>query len=150
MRNPVPLAPFFAGFLARADCFARAIDQIPIKTARLHDGKLWGRFVPFGKGKIRVVITHCPTYGISMRDQTDPEGAYNRGFTERTAALRRLQGFTQADMARLLGIPLDRYKKYERRSPLPHYLLERFAVLTKVSLEALVTGRNRDSLRKTA
>lgn len=102
------------------------------------------------KAFFQVVTNHCYPYGISMSDKRDAEGEFNAAFTNRTAELRRLRGFTQADMAALLAIPLARYKKYETRSPLPHYLLERFAALTKVSVETLVTGRNRESLRKSA
>lgn len=48
--------------------------------------------------------------------------------------------WTSEMMAKALDIPADRYRKYESRTPLPHELLERFALITGVTLEYLVTG----------
>lgn len=44
-------------------------------------------------------------------------------------------------MATALGVPPERYRKYEYRSPLPHYLLEQFAVIVGRDLEYILTGR---------
>lgn len=44
-------------------------------------------------------------------------------------------------MATALGVPAERYRKYEYRSPLPHYLLERFALIVGRDVEYLLTGR---------
>ena len=46
-------------------------------------------------------------------------------------------------MADILGISLASYQKYEIRSPLPHYLIEKFARVTGCSVEFLVTGKGR-------
>lgn len=48
---------------------------------------------------------------------------------------------SQQDMATALRIPFHTYKQYENRSPLPHMHLERFCLLTGVSLWYLVTGQ---------
>jgi hypothetical protein len=44
-------------------------------------------------------------------------------------------------MATALGVPAERYRKYEYRSPLPHYLLERFALIVGRDLDYLLTGK---------
>lgn len=48
--------------------------------------------------------------------------------------------WTSEMMATALGIPADRYRKYESRTPLPHELIERFALIVGVTVEYLVTG----------
>jgi transcriptional regulator with XRE-family HTH domain len=55
-------------------------------------------------------------------------------FCRRTAELRDARGWTQQQMADALAIPLERYKKYETRTPLPHLLLVRFALIAGVEL----------------
>lgn len=44
-------------------------------------------------------------------------------------------------MATALGVPADRYRKYEYRSPLPHYLIEQFAVIVGRDIEYLLLGK---------
>jgi hypothetical protein len=44
-------------------------------------------------------------------------------------------------MATALGIPAERYRKYEYRTPLPHYLLERFALIVGRDIEYLLLGK---------
>jgi transcriptional regulator with XRE-family HTH domain len=58
-------------------------------------------------------------------------------FCRRCAELRNARGWTQEQMVVALGIPLERYKKYEQRSPIPHDLLARFALLVNVDLATL-------------
>lgn len=62
-------------------------------------------------------------------------------FVARTKALREHSGLSMKDMALALDIPFERYKKYETRSPLPHELVERFALITRVPVEFVMTGR---------
>lgn len=69
------------------------------------------------------------------------KGTYLAAFLERTRRLRGEKGWTQAQMALALGIPEERYRKYETRTPLPHDLLERFALITGKSIHYIVTGR---------
>mgnify|MGYP006871981172 FL=1 len=40
-------------------------------------------------------------------------------------------------MADALAIPLERYKKYEQRSPLPQWLVARFALLADCEISDL-------------
>lgn len=73
------------------------------------------------------------------------ERAYNEALLERVRSAREGarngKGFTQQEMADLLGIGLDRYKKYELRSPLPPFLFEKMALATGVDINYLLTGK---------
>lgn len=44
-------------------------------------------------------------------------------------------------MATALGVPAERYRKYEYRTPLPHYLVERFALIVGREIEYVLTGK---------
>lgn len=73
----------------------------------------------------------------------DNQKAFDDAFRARVKALRQAKGFSQVQMADLLGIPADNYPKYENRGVLPLWLIPRFATLAGVDIEFLVTGRNR-------
>jgi transcriptional regulator with XRE-family HTH domain len=75
-----------------------------------------------------------------MADSAD-EAQFNDAYLSRVKALREAKGFTAERMAILLGVPPDRYRKYETRSPLPVYLVERFAALVDSDVHFVVTGR---------
>lgn len=62
-------------------------------------------------------------------------------YIARIRALRDLSGKTQREMALALGIEHEAYKKYEKRSPMPLALVERFAVIVGYPVEFVVTGR---------
>lgn len=64
-------------------------------------------------------------------------------FCARTKRLRAESGRTQTEMAELLGVTYETYKKYETRSPLPHFLIPRFAELVHVEIALMFTGRRR-------
>lgn len=72
--------------------------------------------------------------------------AYKKQFLARVTALRKAQKresgkeWTAEDMAYALGIEPDTYRKYESRSFMPHELLPRFAMITGVSVEYVLTG----------
>lgn len=74
--------------------------------------------------------------------QDNDELLFNNGLCERVKALRLRKNWTAAQMATALGIPAERYRKYESRSPLPTYLMERFCLIAGCDLEYLVTGKN--------
>jgi hypothetical protein len=44
-------------------------------------------------------------------------------------------------MADALVVPLDRYKKYETRGPMPAYLIERFALFVGRDVDYVLTGK---------
>ena len=68
---------------------------------------------------------------------------YNRLFVACTRQAREYPGMTRAEVAMMLGIKEEAYKKYEYRSPLPTYLIGRFCVLVRCNVEWLVTGQGR-------
>ena len=76
-----------------------------------------------------------------MFEDAELEAAFNADLIARTRALREARGWTQSKMATYLGIPLDRYKKYESRSPLPQYLIPRFADFVGRDIEYVLTGQ---------
>ena len=75
-----------------------------------------------------------------MREIMTP-AEYEEMFIARTKALRALAGMNAKEMATALDVPYERYKKYESRTPLPHELLERFALIARVTVDFLITGR---------
>ena len=72
---------------------------------------------------------------------SNEELIYNEALCERVTRLRKGRFNAAADMALALGIPAERYRKYESRSPLPQYLIERFAVIVGRDVAYVVTGR---------
>src|ERR1017187_1409911 len=82
-------------------------------------------------------------YSSTMASKTPEEEAYKKDFCARVQRLREAKGrdWTQKIMADTLRVPIANYQKYEIRSPMPHYLLERFARITDCSIEYLITGR---------
>ncbi len=69
------------------------------------------------------------------------EAAFNDAFCARIQRLRQDRGWTQEQMAIALNVPVDRYRKYEVRSPLPAYLIERFATVVDREISYIVTGK---------
>lgn len=66
-----------------------------------------------------------------------PTVPWKQAFCARVAELRARRGFTQHQMAESLGIPLERYKKYENRTPLPHMLVHRFCLNVNCNVDEL-------------
>lgn len=69
------------------------------------------------------------------------EARFNDALCARVHRLREERGWTAAQMATALGIPAERYRKYEYRSPLPHYLVERFALIVGRDVDYVLTGK---------
>lgn len=69
------------------------------------------------------------------------EAQFNDALCARVHRLRNERGWTAQQMATALGVPADRYRKYEYRSPLPHYLVERFALIVGREIEYILTGK---------
>lgn len=65
-----------------------------------------------------------------------------RGICQRTRELRVARGLTQRQVASILGIGEEAYRKYEVRSPMPHVLLPRFAALVSSTERYILTGDN--------
>lgn len=69
------------------------------------------------------------------------EARFNDALCARVHRLRNERGWTAAQMATALGVPPDRYRKYEYRSPIPHYLIERFALIVGRDVDYVLTGK---------
>ena len=69
------------------------------------------------------------------------EAIFNDNICARVHRLRNERGWTAQQMATALGVPAERYRKYEYRSPLPHYLIERFALIVGRDVEYVLTGK---------
>lgn len=76
-------------------------------------------------------------YSARMSD----EAMFNESLCARVHELRNERGWTAAQMATALGVPPERYRKYEYRSPIPAYLMERFALIVGCDLDYLLTGK---------
>jgi DNA-binding XRE family transcriptional regulator len=68
-----------------------------------------------------------------------PVLTYNDKLCARVKVLRERRGWTQRIMAETLGISLENYTKYERRSPLPHWLLLRFCRIMGIGSDDLLS-----------
>ena len=75
--------------------------------------------------------------------ESKQEAHFNNDLCARVKQLREEKGWTAAQMAIALGVPAERYRKYEVRSPLPGYLMERFCIITDTTLENLILGTPR-------
>jgi transcriptional regulator with XRE-family HTH domain len=74
-----------------------------------------------------------------MEDPSTPK-RFNAEMCGRLKRLREAKAWSQEQMATALGVPLERYRKYENRSPLPHYLIPRVALICNVTIRFLLTG----------
>jgi transcriptional regulator with XRE-family HTH domain len=83
---------------------------------------------------------------IGMTQPTNEELLFNEALCARTRALRDEKHWTAEQMASALGIPPDRYRKYEKRSPIPHYLIPRLALICDRTVEFILTGRTTKQL----
>lgn len=75
------------------------------------------------------------------------ERAYLTGLINRTRAARERLGISQARMADLLRVDRESYRMYERRTPLPHFLIESFCALTGIEVHEYVTGKRATMVR---
>jgi hypothetical protein len=73
-------------------------------------------------------------------------------YVTRIRDLREAIGLSQEKMAKALGLPADRYRKYEtiERRGLPPHLMERFCIVTDTTLDYLITGQRRTRRRTVA
>jgi transcriptional regulator with XRE-family HTH domain len=99
-----------------------------------------GHSVPFVKAySPQAIFSRFGQYRRMREIMTPAE--FEAMYIARVKALRVAANMTAQQMATALKIPFERYKKYESRTPLPHELIEQFALITRVSVEFVVTGR---------
>lgn len=72
---------------------------------------------------------------------------FENALCARVKRLREEKGWTAEQMGIALGIPPERYRKYESRSPIPQYLIPRFAAVVDRSIEYILTGKDQRQLR---
>lgn len=98
-------------------------------------------------------LPHATT-GVGWHNLSMKEPKYRRAmtpsefeaeFVARTQALRKTKFNSAKEMALALGIPQERYAKYETRTPMPHALIEPFALIVGVPVAYLITGRKVDN-----
>jgi len=75
------------------------------------------------------------------------EFTFNNDYCGRVKRFRDETGMTAAQMAEVLGVPADRYRKYETRSPLPPYLVGKFCIVVGCDLEHLLLGKPRERIK---
>lgn len=85
-------------------------------------------------------------HNVRMAEQ-ETESQFKQDFTRRVKAARAALGWKQWQMAEALGMPQDKYKQYEGRSLLPHHLIGRFCLLTRIDPDWLLTGRGQKPLQ---
>jgi hypothetical protein len=73
--------------------------------------------------------------------ESDEEVQFKQEFTDRVRLARIARGWKQWQAAEALGLPQDKYKQYEGRSLMPHYLIGRFCLVTRIDPNWLMTGR---------
>lgn len=153
-----PLAPFQACGGFGTEFRGDRIDDLPSESDIRHD-RHFGRFVQIVKDQLPKDSPTSAWHNLSMAEKQSAS-IYNVDFISRVKALREgmrtPEGnkWTSEQMAKALNIPADRYRKYESRTPLPHELLERFALICGVTVQYLVTGTqptgNKPAPNKTA
>ena len=74
-----------------------------------------------------------------MPNRTKAE--FNRDLCARVKALRIAMDCTQEQMATALGTSVANYRKYESRTPIPHHLIPRLALMTGRDVEWILTGK---------
>ena len=88
---------------------------------------------------------HYSSMAIWTREQE-----FNENYIARTKRLREERGWTSEQMATALGVPPDRYRKYEYRSLLPHYLVEQFATIVDRDIAYVLTGKGAGTVRRSS
>lgn len=132
------LSPLTAGFIGATESFGGIVHQLPCEV--FSHGNIKGQIVPLVKSYSPHDFKSRVGQNSPMREIMTPT-EFEEMFIARTKVLRKLAGLTAQQMAGLLGIPFERYKKYESRTPLPHALVEQFALITRVPVDYVMTGR---------
>lgn len=99
-----------------------------------------GQIVPYVKDDVSREAGQYVRYVGNMSEWLD-ETRFNEELCARVQRLRVERGWTQQQMATAIGVPFERYKKYEVRSPLPPYLIPRFAQQVDREPGYIVTGQ---------
>lgn len=82
-----------------------------------------------------------------MSERENEQLRFDDALCARVRRLREEKSWTAEQMAIALGIPPERYRKYEVRSPIPHWLIPRLAIITDRSVEFILTGKEQRSMK---
>lgn len=137
-RRDAALPPFQAGLLFGVEVGGDLIDELPIQRGFGHSAMI-GQIVQ--EVKPTVSKDTWTRWRHIRRMPGNEEAMFNEDLVKRTHRLRRERGWTAEQMATALGVPPDRYRKYEYRTPLPHYLIERFALIVGRDPEYILLGK---------
>lgn len=75
------------------------------------------------------------------------EFIFNNEYCGRVKRFREETNMSAAEMADLIDVPADRYRKYETRSPMPAYLMAKFCRIVGCDLEHLLIGKPRERVK---
>ena len=120
------------------------VNELPIEMI-CHDTPCIGQIVPRSTANVSKAAQARIFYSAHMSE----EALFNESLCARVHLLRNERGWTSAQMATALGVPPDRYRKYEYRSPMPAYLMERFSLIVGCDMDYLLTGKSRKSASPT-
>jgi len=90
---------------------------------------------------------HGLGHTVRMAD-SDTEAQFKQEFTKRVKEARIARGWKQWQAGEALGIPQDQYKQYEGRSLMPHHMIGRFCLVTRVDYEWMLTGRGKRPIKQ--
>ena len=89
---------------------------------------------------------------FSPRSISVKKQVYEKGFVHRVRIARESAGYSREEMAKILGVKVDTYARYEARTMMPHHLLPIFVEKTEISFSYLFgatpTRRRREHLIK--
>ena len=85
-------------------------------------------------------------WGMPTRPYTD----FNKALGRAIKTFRERRDLTQAQVAHVLQIDLEKYKKYENRSPLPHFYIPAICTLLNIKTDELFAAALRLASTKQA
>lgn len=106
-----------------------------------------GQSVPFVKDNVSRASSFALRHNGGMSAWLD-EAEFNDQMCARIQRLRKERDWSQQQMATAIGVPFERYKKYETRSPMPSYLVPRFAQMVDRTMAYILTGRDEAVARR--
>jgi hypothetical protein len=146
--TPANLPPFQSSAIIDAQLGGRVVNQFPSESCLSHVASCIGRIVPTSRAILSKDAYRATRYRPVMATGSE-EAAFNEALCARVHALRNARNWTSEQMATALGVPPERYRKYEYRSPLPSYLIERFALIVDRDISFILTGKS-DVIREKA
>lgn len=134
------LAPLAASGFSHTKSFRLSVNQFPIKSIVVH-ATMMGQIVPTVKDNVSRDQKISTWHNRAMNGWLN-EGEFDDQLCARVQRLRLERGWNQRQTADAIGVSFDRYKKYETRSPMPHYLIPRFAQIMDRSIAYIMTGKD--------